>query len=129
MAAIVEARAMSDEKIYTGSCHCGAVAFEVTMAPPKKATSCNCSICGRAGWLLAFVPAAQLKVLRGEDALTDYQFGKKSIHHTFCKTCGVRPFSRGAGKDGKAWSAVNLRCVEGIDTAALAIESFDGKAL
>jgi len=49
---------MSDPKTYEGSCHCGAVRYQVTMAPPEKAYACNCSICARAGWLLAFVPEA-----------------------------------------------------------------------
>ena len=75
---------------YEGSCHCGAVKFEVTMAPPTKAFACNCTMCSRAGWLLAFAKDDTFKILHGEDAVTDYQFGKKKIHHVFCKTCGTR---------------------------------------
>ncbi len=99
------------------------------MPPPEKAFVCNCSICGRAGWLLAFVEPAQLRVLQGEDALTDYQFGARRIHHTFCRTCGVRPFSRGVDDAGKAGAAVNLRCVAGIDPTALPAETFDGASV
>lgn len=109
---------------YQGSCHCGAVRFEVTMPAPEKAMACNCSICSRAGWLLAFVTPAQLRLLSGADAITDYQFGKRSIHHGFCRVCGVRPFSRGA--DG---IAVNLRCLAGLDAAKLPVETFDGASM
>ena len=44
---------------YSGSCHCGAVAFTVEGDPPAGAMSCNCSHCRRKGFLLTFVPAAQ----------------------------------------------------------------------
>jgi hypothetical protein len=65
----------------------------------------------------------------GEGELADYQFGKKNTHHFFCKTCGVRSFSRGKGQDGKEWLAVNMRCFAGIDPTALPVETFDGAAL
>src|SRR5688572_4938554 len=85
---------MPEPKTYTGSCHCGNVRFEVS-ADLSTVNACNCSMCSRAGYLLAFVPAAQFKLLAGEDAQSDYQFNKKVIHHLFCKTCGVRSFGRG----------------------------------
>ena len=114
---------------YKGSCHCGAVRYEVAMEPPTKANACNCSICSRAGWLLAFVPAAGFMLQAGEDALVDYQFGKQRIHHQFCKVCGVRSFSRGADEKGSQMMAINLRCLEGLDVAKLPVETFDGASL
>ena len=111
---------------YQGSCHCGAVRFQVTMPPPEKAFACNCSICMRAGWLLTFVGADAFALRAGEDALVDYQFGKKHLHHVFCRTCGVRPFSHGADEHGKKTVAVNLRCVEGLDPTKLPVQTFDG---
>ena len=56
---------------YRGSCHCGAVAYEVDMAMPDKAFTCNCSICSRTGGLLAFVPASAFRITSGADAETD----------------------------------------------------------
>jgi len=119
---------MSDPT-HEGSCHCGAVRFQVTMPPPEKGYACNCSICGRAGWLLTFVGGDAFKLTAGEGSLTDYQFGKKVLHHTFCKVCGVRPFSRGLDPAGKATVAVNLRCLKGLDAAKLTVQSFDGASL
>lgn len=116
------------ETTYQGSCHCGAVKFTVSMAPPETAYACNCSICGRNGWLLAFVPGTAFTQTAGKDALTDYQFGKKRLHHTFCKVCGVRPFSTGNDEKGNPTVAVNLRCLEGLDAAALPVHQFDGKS-
>jgi hypothetical protein len=120
---------MNDPTTYKGSCHCGAVRFEVAMAPPAKAFACNCSICSRNGWLLAFVDEPAFRLVAGGDLLTDYQFGKRSIHHLFCRTCGVRSFSRGTDATGKIGYAVNLRCLEGFDAAGLPVETFDGASL
>src|SRR5688572_13252252 len=114
------------EQTYKGSCHCGAVAFEVTMAPPAKAYACNCSICARTGSLMAFVPKTAFKRTRGEGSTTDYQFGKKSVHHEFCSTCGVRPYAHGTGKDGAISYMINLRCLADFDASKLAVENFDG---
>jgi hypothetical protein len=99
------------------------------MDAPTKAYACNCSICSRSGWLLAFVDANVVKLLSGADDLKDYQFGKKSLHHEFCKVCGVRAFSRGSSPDGKATFAINLRCIQDLDTSLLPVETFDGKSL
>ena len=110
---------------YTGSCHCGAVAFTVSADAPTEAMSCNCSHCSRKGFLLTFVPADQFTLDSGEDNLTDYQFYKHRITHRFCSTCGTQPFAFGSSPDGPV-RAVNLRCVPEIDTDALAIKKVDG---
>ncbi len=64
---------------YQGSCHCQNVRFEVE-TDLKEAMACNCSICARRGHLLAFTPKSAFKLLTDEKALSDYQWGKKSIH-------------------------------------------------
>lgn len=115
----------TDEKTYEGGCHCGAVRWSVRMAPPEKAFTGNCSICKRTGWLLAFANADALEIVRGDDNLSDYQFGKKNIHHVFCKTCGVRSFSRGTSPTGEAKAAINLRCVDDLDVSSLPVHAFD----
>lgn len=120
---------MSQERKYEGSCHCGAVKLEVTMAPPEKAFACNCSICSRIGWLLAFVREDAFTLRHAPDAVTDYQFGVKRTHHAFCKTCGCRAYSRGTDKEGKDTLAVNLRCLAGLDPTSLPVETFDGASL
>ncbi len=114
---------------HTGSCHCGAVRFTVTMPPPTGTMACNCSLCGRMGWRLAFLPATAFDLEQGEDALQDYQFGKKHLHHPFCRHCGVRAFGRGAGHDGAEMVAVNLRCVAGVDVESLPVQWYDGASL
>ena len=63
------------------------------------------------------------------DALTDYQFGKMRLHHLFCSRCGIRSFGRGAMPDGTPIVAVNVRCLDDVDLAALPVKQFDGKGL
>ena len=116
------------EQTYTGSCHCGAVEFDVTMALEGLIT-CNCSICRRKGTILGFTPAEKFALKRGEDHLTDYQFGKKTIHHLFCSTCGVTAFAKGKAPDGTEVRAVNVRCLEGVDIDSLDVTKYDGKSL
>ncbi|MBK8694416.1 MAG: GFA family protein [Deltaproteobacteria bacterium] len=120
---------MTTEAIVEGGCHCGAVRFNVHAARPEKAYACNCSICSRAGWLLTFVPADRFELLSGADAIQDYQFGKKHLHHGFCRHCGVRSFSRGTSPEGAETVAVNLRCVPAWKATELPVETFDGASL
>jgi len=72
--------------------------------------------------LLAFVPKTSVTNLTGEDKLKTYQFNKKVIDHRFCETCGVQPF----GQSGDT-IAINLNCLEDLDTDTLTIKKVDGK--
>ena len=113
---------------YKGSCHCGAVTFKAELSLDSLMT-CNCSICGRTGSIMAFIPQSALTQLTGQAAQTDYQFGPKSIHHLFCTTCGVRSFGTGVGPDGNGWAMVNVRCLDGVDVHTLEIkQQYDGRS-
>ena len=50
---------MAEVETHQGSCHCGAVAFEVDMGLDGL-IECNCSHCYRKGFVLAFAPLAAL---------------------------------------------------------------------
>lgn len=119
---------MAETKTYEGGCHCGAVRYQVKAAL-ERVIECNCSICSKTGALLAFVPAERFTLLSGGDEVTDYQFGKKHIHHTFCPTCGIRSYAHGKGQDGATMFAINVRCLDGVDPGSLAVDKYDGKSL
>ena len=119
---------MNTQKTFTGGCQCGAVRYEAKM-DPKTATACNCSMCGKCGSLLTFIPEADFTLLSGQDSLTNYQFNKKHINHLFCKVCGIKSFANGAAADGSMMIAVNLRCIDDFDIKTLEIQEFDGKSL
>lgn len=112
---------------YEGGCQCGAVRYEVTVDLDNVVT-CNCSRCGKLGSILAFTPVQNFKLLSGEPALTDYQFNKKAIHHLFCSTCGIESFARGSMPDGTAVIAINARCLDGVEPAALSPKAVDGRS-
>lgn len=118
---------MSQVETRTGGCQCGRVRYEVTLDMSAPVNSCNCSMCGRAGTLLAFVPDNQFKLLSGEENLTDYQFNKKHIHHLFCNVCGIKPFARGVGPQGPT-VAVNARCLDDVRIDDLNVNFHDGKS-
>lgn len=115
--------------MHRGSCHCGAVTFEVEADDLSKTTACNCSMCGRAGAWMVFVPGSHFQLKTGQDQLTDYQFGPKRIHHPFCKVCGIKPFAHGQDGKGNDMIAVNVRCVEGLDLRQISPTWFDGASL
>lgn len=121
-------RNMSQQN-YQGSCHCGAVKYSAAIDLDKPVITCNCSMCGRSGSMLAFVPAAEFKLQQGEENLTSYKFNKQAIDHLFCNKCGIKSFARGVGPDGKPMAAINARCLEGVDTTKLKTHHYDGASM
>lgn len=113
---------------YKGSCHCGRIRFEAE-GQLDGAMACNCSICSRKGSLLWFIPWDRLTLLTPEADVSTYTFNKHVIRHRFCATCGIHPFGEGTDPAGKRVAAINIRCLEGVDLAAVPVKHFDGRSL
>lgn len=111
--------------IYKGSCHCGAVAYEVEAPEEVEATECNCSICSKAGYLHLIVDKEKFRLLQGEDQLSTYTFDTHEAKHKFCKICGVKSFYiPRSHQDG---ISVNVHCLDQPGIKTMNITQFDGQ--
>lgn len=116
--------------IYEGGCHCGAVRFRVQLEKKPgqakyEAISCNCSICTKKGFLHLILTAENFTLLKGEDALTTYQFNTGTAKHLFCKNCGIHSFYR--PRSHRNGFSVNLHCLDEDILEQFQIIPFDGK--
>jgi hypothetical protein len=75
------------------------------------------------------VPRDSLKLKTPEDAASTYTFNKHVIKHRFCPTCGMHPYGEGVDPKGAMMAAINIRCLEGIDLAAIPVQHFNGRDL
>lgn len=118
---------MSEQALVThrGGCHCGRVRFEV-LAPARVAVSdCNCSICGKSGYLHLIVRAENFKLLSGSDVLTTYTFNTGTARHLFCSICGIKSFY--VPRSHPDGFSINARCLDPGTLEEMTVEPFDGK--
>jgi len=101
----------SAESPLTGSCACGAVAFEVT-APFDTAGYCHCKRCQRrsgALWSMnAIVGADAFTIVRGREAVRAWSPPDQGLPKAFCSECGGHLYS-----DGGDFIVVRLGAVDG----------------
>ncbi len=114
------------EQKYAGSCHCGAVRFEIESDFPEL-TTCDCSICRRKNALMVKVHESKFRLLAGEDALTEYRFHTMTARHFFCKTCGIYPFHR--KRVTPDYLGINVFCLDGFDPSGIPVRKTVGAAM
>jgi len=108
---------------HRGGCHCGAVAFEVDAPAHIQALECDCSICRMTGFLHLIVPRSRMRMLKGAEALAEYQFGTRTARHLFCRHCGIKSFY--VPRSHPDGFSVNVRCLDHSTIEAVDIELFD----
>jgi hypothetical protein len=113
---------------HTGSCHCGAVRFEVEVETSKVASRCNCSVCTKIGATGGVVKPSAFALLQGEASLSEYQWGARISRRFFCKHCGIHCFARGhLAELGGDYVSINLNCLDDVDPGELTPMHWDGR--
>lgn len=117
-------------KTYHGSCHCGAIHFEVDLDLSAGTGKCNCTSCRKRRWWSASVKPEAFRALSGEDKLScNAPEGKAGT--SFCTVCGVHPYTRVTAaewNDGASVS-INVACLDDAtpeELIAAPVQYFDG---
>ncbi|KAK2753135.1 60S ribosomal protein L3 [Onygenales sp. PD_40] len=127
----------SSQKTYTGSCHCGFLKYTATLDIANLGASrCNCSICVKKGVTSVAIKRDAFTLLSpaSVDELGLYTFGSKSVHHYFCKTCGVAGFLEGtltegpfAGMEVFTLNGLTIDAGQGLDWSVVRLKYWDGR--
>ncbi|MBT5187509.1 MAG: GFA family protein [Kordiimonadaceae bacterium] len=112
---------MADHK---GSCHCGAVSFNVKAPTIIKANECNCSICKATGFIHLIVEKEDFTLLSGETDITTYSFNTHTAKHTFCKHCGIKSFY--TPRSHPNGYSINVNCLDLSTIETINYGKFDG---
>lgn len=100
------------------TCHCGAVELELTLADGlNTARRCDCSFCRRRGAAAATVNEGDLRVVKGADALTKYQFNTNTAQHYFCSICGI--YTHHKRRSNPNEFGINIGGLEGVNPSTL----------
>lgn len=110
---------------HTGGCHCKRVRFEVMAPALLEVSECNCSMCGKTGYLHLIVPKSRFRLISGEDALTTYRFNTMAAQHLFCSSCGIKAFY--VPRSHLEGFSVNARCLDEGTVTGMTVKQFDGK--
>jgi hypothetical protein len=101
-------------EVKNGVCHCGAIEFEVELENGlENLRRCNCSLCRRKGAVMATAPLSRLRVIKGEDKLSLYQWNTLTAKHYFCSVCGI--YTHHQRRSNPDEYGFNVACIDGID--------------
>jgi hypothetical protein len=111
---------------HQGSCHCGAVTFRID-AEIVELTTCDCSLCVKKNALMTRVHESALTIVKGEEALTLYQWNTRRAKHYFCRHCGIYVFHRKRSQPDHF--GVNVFCLDGFDPSSIPVRATEGKGM
>ncbi len=105
---------MSDQQVsYSAACHCGAVAFTVTLTDGlNTARRCTCSYCRMRGAVAVSASLDGITFTKGQNHLALYEWGTKTAKHYFCPTCGI--YTHHQRRSNPNEFGVNVACLEGV---------------
>ena len=67
---------------------------------------------------MASVPLDQLRITKGQDKLTLYEWNTRQAKHYFCSVCGIYTHHQRRSAPGEF--SFNVACLEGVDPLAFA---------
>ena len=106
------------DKAKTGSCLCGAVAYEVN-GPLKQLIGCHCSMCRKqTSHFLAFTAAWLDHFTLTEERGLKWHHSSADSRRGFCSECGSMLFFATEGDDKMTISAGSLDGPTGLDLVA-----------
>ena len=97
------------------SCHCGSIQLDVFLANGlEEIIRCNCSLCSRGkGFAMVCVPSEDLKIIEGNESITEYIFNTTSSPHNFCIVCGIHMHHQSRSRPDKI--CINVACIDGVN--------------
>ncbi len=99
---------------HTGTCHCGAVEFVVSLpnglVNPRR---CDCSMCRRKGAIVASVPLDGITIVKGHQVLSVYRFNTMTAEHYFCSICGI--YTHHKRRSNPNQYGFNVGCLKGVN--------------
>ena len=105
------------------ACHCGKVRILVR-APIERIVECNCSTCGKSGFLSWKIPASRTTLLTEKAGLSTYVWRDVDGGLHFCPTCGVAMIRTGYPN---GIVGLNARALVGVDVFTLPVVRYDGR--
>ena len=82
-------------------------------------------MCRRRGAIVASVTLDGIKITKGEDKLSLYQFNTMTAKHFFCSNCGI--YTLHQRRSNPTQYGFNVACLEGINPLELKdIPTYDG---
>lgn len=120
-----EAAANAEATVLEGSCHCGAVSFQVTQQP-EWLTECNCSICRRLGALWFHIEEKNFRLEPSSGATTAYSYGERNLAVHSCAVCACTTHWENLKPEPPVRMAVNFRLCPPEEIAKYKVRHFDG---
>ena len=109
--------------MWAGSCHCGAVRFQVE-AEIIELTTCDCSLCVKKNAVMAKVHESALNITAGEEHLSLYRWNTGVARHYFCSRCGIYTFHR--KRAAPDHFGINVFCLDGFEAASVPLRATEG---
>ena len=115
-------------KLYSGSCHCGAVRYQAELDLSGGISRCNCTICQKLGAAGAVTKPSAFRLLAGEAGQREYRVGQSPNSRFFCSHCGVQVYGKGHVEElGGDFVSVNANTLDGVELGELPIRYWDGR--